>query len=124
MRILTPEFVSHYQDRLLNIHPSLLPAYPGNNTHQRVLDAQEAWHGASVHFVVPEVDAGPVIVQGRLRVKSDDCANSLQSRIHLIEHRIYPQAVDWFINQRLSVTKSQALLDGEFRAAQLQTFDY
>jgi len=82
MRILTAGFVNHYQNRLVNIHPSLLPKYPGTNTHQRAIDAKDQWHGASIHFVVPEVDAGPIILQGRLKIKPDDNSNSLQQRIH------------------------------------------
>jgi len=92
MRILTPEFVNHYQGRLVNIHPSLLPKYPGVDTHQRAIDAGEQWHGASIHFVVPEVDAGPVILQGRLAINDDDTPESLQQRIHKVEHKLYPLA--------------------------------
>ncbi len=123
MRILTTEFVEHYEHRLINIHPSLLPKYPGTNTHQRVLDADEAWHGASIHFVIPEVDAGPVILQGRLEIKQDDTASTLQQRIHKIEHRIYPLAVAWLADHRLSVVEGQVLLDDEKSSEQLQTFD-
>lgn len=123
MRILTSEFVNHYQNRLINIHPSLLPKYPGTNTHQRALEAKDQWHGASVHFVVPEVDAGPIILQGQLPIKPDDTATTLQQRIHSIEHKIYPQAVQWFAENRLSIVNNQVLLDGETSLSQLQTFD-
>ncbi len=123
MRILTAEFVNHYTSRLINIHPSLLPKYPGTNTHQRALDAGDEWHGASIHYVVPEVDAGPIILQGRLRIKSDDTENSLQQRIHGIEHQLYPLAVKWITENRLTVSKNRVLLDGETSAQQLQTFD-
>ena len=123
MRILTTEFVEHYEHRLINIHPSLLPKYPGTNTHQRVLDADEAWHGASIHFVIPEVDAGPIILQGRLEIKQDDTASTLQQRIHKIEHKIYPLAVPWLADHRLSVVEGQVLLDDEKSSEQLQTFD-
>ena len=123
MRILTEDFVNHYKNRLVNIHPSLLPKFPGNNTHQRALDANEEWHGASVHFVVPEVDAGPIILQGRLKVKADDTADSIQQRIHIIEHQIYPTAVQWFANKRLSIRENQVLLDDEISSDQLQSFD-
>lgn len=123
MRILTAEFVMHYQNKLINIHPSLLPKYPGTNTHQRALDAEDKWHGASIHFVVPEVDAGPVILQGRLAVKKEDTKESLQQRIHHVEHQIYPQAVKWFAERRLNIVDNKVLLDGENSPRQLQTFD-
>jgi len=123
MRILTAEFVDHYHHRLFNIHPSLLPKYPGTNTHQRALEAKDKWHGASIHFVVPEVDAGPVILQGRLPIDETDTAESLQQRIHKIEHILYPLAVKWFAENRLSIEDDRVLLDGETSADQLQTFD-
>ncbi len=123
MRILTADFVNHYAARLLNIHPSLLPKYPGTNTHQRAIDAGDQWHGASIHFVVPDVDAGPIVLQGRLRLKGDDTHDSLQQRVHKIEHRLYPLAAKWFAEKRLSIANSKVLLDGETSAEQLQTFD-
>jgi len=123
MRILTEGFVNHYQDRLINIHPSLLPKYPGTNTHQRALDARDKWHGISIHFVVPEVDAGPIILQGRLPIKANDNSDSLQQRIHKIEHILYPQALQWFAQNRLSIKADKVLLDGETSAEQLQTFN-
>ena len=123
MRILTPEFVNHYQGRLVNIHPSLLPKYPGVDTHQRAIDAGEQWHGASIHFVVPEVDAGPVILQGRLAINEDDTPESLQQRIHKVEHKLYPLAVKWFSQKRLQNQNGKILLDGELSPKQLQTFD-
>ena len=123
MRILTPEFVNHYQGRLVNIHPSLLPKYPGVDTHQRAIDAGDQWHGASIHFVVPEVDAGPVILQGRLAINENDTADSLQQRIHKVEHKLYPLAVKWFSQDRLKEQQGQILLDGELSPKQLQTFD-
>lgn len=122
MRILTPEFVNHYHNRLINIHPSLLPKYPGTHTHERALKAQDEWHGVSIHFVVPEVDAGPIILQGRLRIKEGDTSNSLQERIHLIEHQLYPLAAQWFAQDRLTVADQRVLLDGEISAEQLQSF--
>jgi len=123
MRILTPEFVNHYAGRLINIHPSLLPKYPGVDTHQRAIDAGDQWHGASIHFVVPEVDAGPVILQGRLAIKPSDTPDSLQQRTHKIEHLLYPLAAKWFVEGRLSNLKGQILLDGETSEKQLQTFE-
>ena len=123
MRILTEDFVNHYQNRLLNIHPSLLPKYPGTNTHQRAIDAGDKWHGASIHFVVPEVDAGPIVLQGRLRLNDNDTSQTLQKRIHLIEHKLYPLALKWFAEQRLNILENKVLLDGETSAEQLQTFE-
>ena len=123
MRILTAEFVNHYRNRLVNIHPSLLPKYPGVDTHQRAIAAGDEWHGASIHFVVPEVDAGPIILQGRLKLTNEDTPESLQQRIHKIEHQLYPQALSWFSADRLSIHANKVLLDGEISVKQLQTFD-
>ena len=123
MRILTAEFVNHYRGRLVNIHPSLLPKYPGVDTHQRAINAGDEWHGASIHFVVPEVDAGPIILQGQLKLTDNDTASSLQQRIHTIEHQLYPQALSWFSADRLTIKNNKVLLDGETSAKQLQTFE-
>lgn len=122
MRILTAEFVNHYRNRLVNIHPSLLPKYPGVDTHHRAIEAGDEWHGASVHFVVPEVDAGPIILQGRLPLNTQDTPETLQQRIHKIEHQLYPQAIHWLSQGRLSIIDGKVLLDGETSAEQLQTF--
>ena len=123
MRILTAEFVHKYSGRLINIHPSLLPKYPGTRTHKRAIEADEEWHGASVHYVVPEVDAGPVIVQGRLRIGDTQCSQELQHRVLKIEHQIYPLAAKWFAENRLSLSNGQVLLDGEESPEQLQTYN-
>ena len=123
MRILTSEFVEHFESRLINIHPSLLPKYPGTNTHQRALDAKDEWHGASIHFVVTEVDAGPIILQGRMQINQHDTADTLQQRIHKIEHQIYPLAVKWLSEKRLTIFDGEVLLDDENSSEQLQTFD-
>lgn len=123
MRILTAEFVNHYPNRLVNIHPSLLPKYPGVDTHKRAITAGDAWHGASIHFVVPEVDAGPIILQGRISLTETDTPDSLQQRIHKIEHQLYPQALRWFSEDRLTFKNGKVLLDGETSAKQLQTFE-
>lgn len=112
MRILTPDFVQHYEGRLLNIHPSLLPKYQGLNTHQRALDAGDSQHGVTVHFVTAELDDGPNIIQAMVPVQADDNAASLQQRVHGQEHIIYPIAVKWFVEGRLKMQGSQALLDG------------
>ncbi|MFT4629264.1 MAG: phosphoribosylglycinamide formyltransferase-1 [Arenicella sp.] len=123
MRILTTEFVEHYHNRLINIHPSLLPKYPGTDTHQRALEANDEWHGVSIHFVVPEVDAGPIIAQGRFQIKADDTPESLQQRVHLIEHKLYPLAMKWYAQGRLRIVAGKVLLDGENASDQLQSFD-
>ncbi|MEW6765801.1 MAG: phosphoribosylglycinamide formyltransferase [Pseudomonadota bacterium] len=101
MRILTPGFVHHYAGRLINIHPSLLPKYPGMHTHARAIEAGDAEHGATVHFVTEGVDEGPAILQGRVPVLPDDTPETLQQRVHTIEHQIYPQAVRMLCQKRL-----------------------
>jgi len=93
MRLLTPWFVRRWEGRLINIHPALLPAFKGLNTHERALAEGATHHGATVHFVVPEMDSGPIILQDRLRVLATDDADSLAARVLEIEHRIYPQAL-------------------------------
>ena len=113
MRILTPELVSHYHGRLFNIHPSLLPKYKGLHTHQRALDAGDDEHGCSVHFVTEELDGGPLIVQARVPVAAGETADSLQRRVHALEHKIYPLAVQWFCADRLTLTSNGVTLDGE-----------
>ncbi|MEO1751800.1 phosphoribosylglycinamide formyltransferase [Thiofaba sp. EF100] len=102
MRILTPAFVQHYAGRLINIHPSLLPKYPGMHTHARAIEAGDAEHGATVHFVTEGVDEGPVILQGHVPVRPDDTPETLQQRVHAIEHQIYPEAVRRLCTQRLT----------------------
>lgn len=113
MRILTDGFVEHYNGRLINIHPSLLPKFKGLNTHARALEAGEAEHGCTVHFVSPELDAGAPIVQAATRIHVDDSVETLQERIHHLEHRIYPVAVEWFVSERLTQRGGLAFLDGE-----------
>lgn len=113
MRILTEDFVNHYQGRMLNIHPSLLPAFPGLNTHQRVLDAGHASHGVTVHFVTNELDSGPAVIQAVIPIKHNDSADSLAQRIHQQEHIIYPMAIGWFADGRLTYRDNRAYLDGK-----------
>lgn len=113
MRILTEDFVQHYAGRMLNIHPSLLPTYKGVHTHQRALDDQAQVHGASVHFVTAELDAGAVILQAEVPVLADDTAETLAARVLVEEHKIYPQAVAWFCTGRLSFKQGYAYLDGK-----------
>lgn len=113
MRILSGGFVRHYQGRLLNIHPSLLPKYKGLHTHQRALEAGDREHGCSVHFVTEELDGGPLVVQAVVPVQADDTPESLAQRVHAEEHRIYPLAVSWFASGRLRHAADGALLDGQ-----------
>jgi phosphoribosylglycinamide formyltransferase-1 len=107
MRILTPGFIRHFEGRLINIHPALLPAFPGLHTHERALAAGVAEHGASVHFVTEGVDEGPIICQASVPVLPDDTADSLAARVLAAEHQIYPRAVKWFLDGRLRIEGNQ-----------------
>ncbi|MDO6680595.1 phosphoribosylglycinamide formyltransferase [Shewanella sp. 4_MG-2023] len=111
MRILSDEFVSQYLGKIINIHPSLLPKYTGLNTHQRAIDAKDAEHGASVHFVIPQLDAGPVILQAKVPVYEEEDVDTLAARVHEQEHAIYPLVVKWFSLQRLKMVDNIAYLD-------------
>lgn len=111
MRILTDDFVAQYTGRLLNIHPSLLPSYPGLNTHQRAIEAGDQYAGATVHFVTRELDGGPSVIRARVALQKDDTADALAARVLEKEHRIYPLAVQWFCEGRLKLAGSQVLLD-------------
>mgnify|MGYP001214727289 FL=1 len=113
MRILTPALTRHYEGRMLNIHPSLLPKYQGLHTHQRALDAGETEHGVTVHFVTAELDGGPPAVQARVPVLPDDDAESLAARVQRQEHVIYPLAVKWFAEGQLRMESGRALLNNE-----------
>lgn len=113
MRILTPAFTSRYLGRMLNIHPSLLPKYQGLHTHQRALDAGDSEHGVTVHFVTDELDGGPAAIQAVVPVLAGDDAASLAARVQQQEHLIYPMAVRWFAEGKLSMRENKALLDGE-----------
>ena len=104
MRVLTADFVRHYEGRLLNIHPSLLPSFPGLHTHQRALEAGVRVHGTTVHFVTAELDCGPIVVQAVVPVLEGDDESALAARVLVQEHRIYPQAVRWFVEDRLTIT--------------------
>jgi phosphoribosylglycinamide formyltransferase-1 len=101
MRVLTTDFVSRHEGRLLNVHPSLLPAYRGLHTHARALAAGERWHGTSIHYVTAELDGGPVVLQGRLAVRPEENEETLRARVQAMEHRIYPQALGWVAQGRL-----------------------
>ena len=111
MRILTPVFIDHFAGRIMNIHPSLLPKYPGLNTHQRAIDAGDDWAGSTVHFATEELDGGPRIIQGRVPVQPDDTASTLAARVLKVEHQIYPEAAALFAAGRLELKAGKAWLD-------------
>lgn len=124
MRILGAGFVGHFSGRLLNIHPSLLPRHKGLGTHQKVLDAGEREHGASVHFVTLELDGGPVVLQGRVPVRERDDAHRLSARVQRVEHSIYPRVVQWFASGRLRCDAEGPRLDGQpLLAPRVEDFD-
>jgi len=108
MRILTAPFVEHYAGRMLNIHPSLLPLFPGLGTHQQAIDAGEKEHGATVHFVTAELDHGPVVAQARVPVLPDDTEETLSARVLVEEHKLYPYAVRLFVEDRLSIENGRS----------------
>ena len=112
MRILGADFISRYEGRIINIHPSLLPKYPGLDTHRRALENADTNHGASVHFVTGELDAGPVIIRESLQIDKHDTEDTLRERVHRLEHRILPRAIDWYLQGRLTVSGGEVLLDG------------
>ena len=101
MRILTPGFIGRYPRRIVNIHPSLLPAFPGLHTHRRALDAGVKLHGATVHVVTAALDNGPIVIQAAVPVMAGDSEETLAARVLAAEHRIYPQAVRWFVEERV-----------------------
>lgn len=111
MRILTLEFVNKFQGKMLNIHPSLLPKYPGVNTHQRAIDAGDKEHGATVHFVTPELDSGPTVLQAKVPVFEEDSAEELAERVLTQEHQIYALAASWLVTGRLKMQGNFAYLD-------------
>ena len=112
MRLLTADFVKQWQDRLLNIHPALLPAFKGLDTHKRALEAGAKVHGATVHFVVAEMDSGPIIAQGAVAVRADDSEATLSARVLAVEHRIYPLALKLVAQGRVRVVDGRCLIDG------------
>lgn len=112
MRILGAEIVEQWQGRMLNIHPSLLPKYPGLNTHERALQAQDAFAGASVHYVTPQLDGGPVIIQGKVEINASDNADTLAARVLQIEHIIYPIALHWLVTDKIKLENELCYIDG------------
>jgi phosphoribosylglycinamide formyltransferase-1 len=113
MRILTPWFVRQWEGRLLNIHPALLPEFKGLDTHARALAAGAKQHGATVHFVVPEMDSGPIVAQAAVPVRADDSEATLAARVLEVEHQIYPQALRWVAEGRVRIDGGRCLIDGE-----------
>jgi phosphoribosylglycinamide formyltransferase-1 len=124
MRILPAELVEKYQGKMVNIHPALLPKFPGLHTHERVLKEGEKFHGSSVHFVIPELDAGPIIAQSRLNIQPDDSPESLHKRIQALEHELYPTVVEWLIAGRVRMEKNTVLLDDEVLPPQGYQYAY
>ncbi len=120
MRVLGSDFVRHYGGRMVNIHPSLLPRHRGLHTHRRVLEAGEDEHGASVHFVTPALDAGPVIAQARMPVARDDTADTLADRLLPLEHRLYPATLALFLNHRVELRDEEICIDDQTLAAPLR----
>ncbi len=112
MRVLTPGFVSRYRERMFNIHPSLLPAFPGLHTHERALQAGVKLHGCTVHFVTAELDAGPIVIQAAVPVRTGDDAGALAARVLTQEHVIYPRAVRWFLDGRLVIQNGVTTVKG------------
>lgn len=112
MRILTPAFVRHYHGRMLNVHPSLLPAFRGLNTHRRALAAGATEHGVSIHFVTDELDGGPVIIQKKVPILADDDVVTLTARVQTVEHCLYPRVIGWFAAGRLQLCDHRIVFDG------------
>jgi len=113
MRVLGPGFVERYRDRMLNIHPSLLPAFPGLNTHERALAEGVKLHGCTVHFVTADLDHGPIVAQAAIAVRRDDTAASLARRVLQQEHVVYPRAVRWFLDGKLVVRRGAVSVKGK-----------
>lgn len=113
MRILTDDFVRGWEGRMINIHPSLLPKYRGLHTHKRAIEAGDAFHGCTVHYVSPELDAGPLIIQAKVPIEPGDTADSLAARVLTREHVIYPQALQWIAEGRVTLDGEIAVIDGK-----------
>ena len=113
MRILTPAFVTRFADRMINVHPSLLPAFRGLHTHRKAIEAGCRIHGTTVHFVTNDLDAGPIIAQAATGIAPDDTPDSLARRVQSLEHRLLPQTVRWFADGRLSLREGRVRLNGE-----------
>ncbi|SFU47177.1 phosphoribosylglycinamide formyltransferase [Xenorhabdus koppenhoeferi] len=112
MRILSPDFVQHYHGRLLNIHPSLLPKYPGLHTHQKAIENGDREHGTSIHFVTEELDGGPIILQAKVPIFEDDIEEDIVERVQIQEHNFYPLVIRWFLDERLTLKGNTVVMDG------------
>ena len=119
MRILSAWFVRRYEGKILNIHPALLPLYPGLHTHERVLDAGDSHHGSTVHFVTEELDGGPRILAGRIKVLTNESPEELRARVQAVEHRIYPQAAQLFAEGQVSYRNGEVWMNGNIMAEPL-----
>ncbi len=113
MRILTSEFTLHYLGKMLNIHPSLLPKYPGLHTHKQALEAGDKEHGVSIHFVIPKLDSGAVVLQAKITIEANDNEESLKTKVQLQEHQIYPLATHWLSSGQLTLNHHKAFLNGK-----------
>ena len=113
MRVLTPKFVARYERRMFNIHPSLLPSFPGLETHARALTAGVKVHGCTVHFVTAELDSGPIVIQAALRVRAGENADQLAERVLALEHVIYPRAARWFLDDKLVIQNGVVRVKGD-----------
>lgn len=113
MRVLTPGFVERYAGRMLNIHPSLLPSFPGLHTHERALQVGVKVHGCTVHFVTSELDLGPIVIQAAVPVRAGDTPATLAARVLKQEHIVYPRAVRWFLDGRLVIREGRVLVEGD-----------
>lgn len=123
MRILSPAFVQHYAGRMINIHPSLLPKYPGLHTHRQAMENGDEEHGTSVHFVTEQLDGGPVILQAKVPVFAEDSEEDVTARVQHQEHAIYPLVVSWFVDGRVEMRDNAAWLDGEKLPEEGHAFD-
>lgn len=113
MRILTPDFTRHYEGRMINIHPSLLPKYQGLHTHRRVLEAGDDQHGATVHFVTAQLDGGPAIIQSCVNIEKDDNEASLKAKVLVQEHKVFPLAIKWLAEKRVVMEQEKSFMDGK-----------
>lgn len=117
MRRLGSNFIAHYQNRMINIHPSLLPKYRGLHTHQKALAAGDTLHGVTIHFVTDDLDGGPIIAQATVPIEKNDSEESLKHRVQMIEHKLYPTIIDWFAQGRIQSQGDQIALDGKLLPA-------
>jgi len=113
MRILTADFVENFRGKLLNIHPSLLPKYPGLHTHKRALENNDEYHGSSVHFVTEELDGGPLIAQSKTKIANNETEESLVKKVLKLEHQLYPQVAKWFVNGQIKLENNEVFFENK-----------